>query len=228
MTISEQQKFNAYGDSWLHNNSRETRLLHGINFARMSFLQNNHSLWIALKSGANVLDIGCGGGIFASCLERLGSNVTGIDFSESAISCAKSICNGNFIHVDDATQFCLSNLRSFDVVTIMDVIEHVNDYKHLLQSARQCLKPNGFLVVSSINKTISSLLLAKFAAEYILRVVPAGTHNWNSFVPPSEIALSIDNTTILDQSGVRYNPITQQFSLCKNTSMNYICILQAH
>ncbi len=200
------------------------RPLHKLNPQRIAYIASQTGL-----EGKKVLDIGCGGGITAEALCRLGAKVTGIDVEEKLINTARSHATESDL---DITYECteLKNVTGmFDVVTLLEVVEHVDDPALLIKQASERLKPNGIIVLSTLNRTIKSLALGKFAAEYILRWVPAGTHDWKMFIKPHELVdmAQKSNLTALDLCGLTYTPLHDQFALDKNDlSINYFLTCQ--
>lgn len=178
----------------------------------------------ALK-GLSIIDIGCGGGLVCEPLARLGGTVTGIDADENAINVAKAHSDLGINYMSDDT----SNVdEKFDIVLALEVIEHVSDIQTFIQTCANKLKPNGLLIISTLNRTAKSYALGIIAAEYILGWVPKGTHNWKKFVKPSEIARYArkQNLTPHNVTGLIFNPLKNEFTLSEtDLDVNYLISL---
>ncbi len=197
--------------------------LHSYNPVRIDFILRNLKQNIKSKK---VLDIGCGGGILCEPLARLEANVTGIDENEAAINTAKAHAKTNKLNISyfntsiGKTKF----KEKFDIITCMEVIEHVKDLKSLLTGIRNNLKPKGLFVGSTINKTLISYFSTIFLAENILKIVPKNTHKWSDYVKPNVLKkeLIFQNFENFFFQGVIYNPIKKNWKLINNCSMNYM------
>ena len=199
------------------------KALHSFNLIRLNFIQNK----IKKNTFKNfkVLDIGCGGGILCEPLARLGANVTGIDTNKKAIQIAKnhalrSKLKINYINTD----IMKINERDFDFITCMEVLEHVEEPESIILKSKKLLKRNGLFLGSTINRTISSMIFAVFAAEKIFRLVPEGTHQWKSLIKPSYLKklFLINDFQNFDKKGVLYNPITNTWSYSYFSKINYL------
>ncbi|MCL1124646.1 bifunctional 2-polyprenyl-6-hydroxyphenol methylase/3-demethylubiquinol 3-O-methyltransferase UbiG [Shewanella surugensis] len=185
----------------------------------------------------DLLDIGCGAGLLSEPLADLGANVTGIDASAMNISIAKEHAQSKKIKVN--YQHCLAEelltnniagvdkkliLKGYDVILNTEVIEHVNDKSKLIHTCCQLLRPNGLLIMATLNRTIKSYLIAIIGAEYIMRYLPIGTHQWKHFVKPSEIItqLHTHQVNVLYSQGMSLNPFTHRWYTHKNTDVNYL------
>ncbi len=200
------------------------RPLHKLNPQRIDYIASQTEL-----KGKKVLDIGCGGGITSEALCRLGATVTGIDVEEKLINTARAHASENDL---DITYECIE-LKDvtdmFDVVTLLEVVEHVDDPALLIEQAAARLKPKGVIVLSTLNRTIKSLALGKFAAEYILRWVPAGTHDWKMFIKPHELHDMAIKAGLkpIDLCGLTYTPLHDTFNLDKtDLTINYFMTCQ--
>ena len=180
----------------------------------------------ALK-GFSILDVGCGGGLVCEPLTRLGAKVTGIDADENAIQVAKDHAKEFDLKIDyqaKTTDALIKKKKQFDVVLALEIIEHVPDQQAFVEEIVKLCKPNGLIIFSTLNRNPKSFALGIVAAEYILRWVPQGTHNWKKFVKPSELSKMLRNTDAKphDICGLRYNPLKDSFSLDKNDlDVNY-------
>ncbi len=196
-------------------------LLHAMNPLRIQFITD----CIGDVRDLRVLDVGCGGGILSEPLARLGAKVTGIDASLGAIMAARAHAETIGLSIDyqqaAIEEFGQSVHNSFDVVIASEIIEHVPDPASFLAACKQCLVPdNKGIILSTINRTPKSYLGAIIGAEYILRWVPRGTHEWNRFLKPSEIAEM--GGTWKELKGLSLNPCSRQWSFSKDLSINYI------
>ncbi len=204
--------------------------LHRLNPVRMEYIEGQISQHYGSNIGnLNIIDIGCGGGLVCEELARMGANVTGVDADSNAINTAidhASISDLDIAYICGDAQ----NLdQKYDVVIALEIIEHVSDIAAFIKLCKDRLKPDGLLIMSTINRTAKSFALGIVAAEYILRWVPRGTHKWDKFVKPSEIAnharkhgLSPHNVT-----GLIFNPINNEFQLSKNDlAVNYLIALR--
>jgi len=185
-------------------------------------LQNNEKLPL---NGINLLDIGCGGGLLSEPMCRLGATVTGIDASIKNIEIAKIHAKKNNLNIN---YICTSpekiQKEKFDVILNMEIVEHVENVDLFLNSSSNLLKKDGLMFVATINKTLKSYLFAIIGAEYILRWLPIGTHEWEKFIKPDDLKniLSKFDMTMIKTDGVKFNPILDKWSLSKDTSINYI------
>lgn len=227
----EIEHFQALANEWWDVKGK-FKILHIINPLRISFILNECEKYFKNNSvqpltGLKLLDIGCGGGLLSEPMRRLGALVTGIDASSQNIETAQnhsklSELDINYLHTS-SEELARTN-QQFDVILAIEVIEHVSDYKLFLRSIKTMLKPGGLLFISTINRNLKSLLLAKIAAEYVLHWVPMGTHSWGKFLTPAEIQqqfkkLSIKNVSIM---GMNYNLLTNKWHFSDDTSINYI------
>ncbi|QEY51667.1 bifunctional 2-polyprenyl-6-hydroxyphenol methylase/3-demethylubiquinol 3-O-methyltransferase UbiG [Legionella longbeachae] len=200
------------------------RTLHDINGIRLDFIQQHVQL-----SHLNVLDVGCGGGILCETMANAGANVTGIDAEIETILVAQEHAKGSHLNVD---YFCTSieayKNPCFDVITCMEMLEHVQNPKLVLQHCRRLLKPKGFLFLSTISRTVKAYLTAIVAAEYLLNLLPKQTHDYDKFIKPSEL-LAITRSLgfkLVDMKGMDYNPLLRKASLGTDLKVNYLLALQ--
>ena len=215
-------KFNNLAHKWWDNTS-EFKPLHDINPLRVDFIKSKVDL-----KGKRVLDIGCGGGILAEALAREGAEVTGIDQGEKVIKIAKLHSLESQLDIDyeqiNIENFIKKNKHKFDVITCLEMLEHVPDPASVIKACSQILKPDGKLFLSTINRNPKSFLFAIIGAEYILKLLPKGTHTYEKFITPSELRdyCNQSNLKFNDLIGMTYNPIFKTYRLEKDTSVNYL------
>ena len=204
--------------------------LHQMNPTRISYIKDNilHQRGQADLSGLKMLDIGCGGGLLTEPLARLGADVLGVDAARPAIEVARQ--HAEYMRLQIKYECCaIENLPEchgkFDVITALEIIEHVDNPDHFIASCLSRLNPGGLIFFSTINKTRKSYLKAILAAEYVLRMIPQGTHDWSKFIAPSKLAAHLrqHGYTLLDSCGLLYNPISGEWRLSSDHSTNYIC-----
>jgi 2-polyprenyl-6-hydroxyphenyl methylase / 3-demethylubiquinone-9 3-methyltransferase len=182
-------------------------------------------------SGLRILDIGCGGGILSEPLARLGASVVGADPSESNIAVAKDHAARSGLALDyrNTTAEALAEAgEAFDVVLAMEVVEHVTDVGRFVELAAAMVKPGGLLFVATLNRTAKSFALAIVGAEYILRWLPRGTHQWDRFVTPNELEIAIEQSGlhIVDEIGVIYNLFADRWQLAADMDVNYMVVAE--
>ena len=216
-------KFEAIAMRWWDKEG-EFRPLHDINPVRAKYIEDfSHGL-----SGKKVLDVGCGGGILSESLAKAGAHVTGIDLGQANIDVAKMHLLESKLEVDyqliSVEQLAQQEPGSFDIVTCMEMLEHVPDPNSIIQSCSQLVKPEGDLFFSTINRHVKAYLLGIMAAEYVLKLLPKGTHDYKKFLKPSEMSQWIrqSDAEVRDISGISYNPLTSTCKLDCNIDVNYI------
>ncbi len=218
----ELQKFSDLAHRWWDPSS-EFRPLHEINPLRLEWINARAPL-----RGKKVLDIGCGGGILAESMAQRGADVTGIDLGEKALKVADlhSLETGIAIRYEliAAEALAAREPASFDVVTCMEMLEHVPDPAAIVQACATLVKPGGHVFFSTLNRNPKSYLFAVIGAEYLLRLLPRGTHDYGKFITPAELAQFVRNAglTVDALKGMGYNPLTQMYSLNQDTSVNYL------
>jgi 2-polyprenyl-6-hydroxyphenyl methylase/3-demethylubiquinone-9 3-methyltransferase len=219
---SELQKFSALAHRWWDPTS-EFRPLHEINPLRLEWI----NALVDLR-GKKVLDVGCGGGILAEAMARKGAEVTGIDLAEKSLNVAElhSLESGVSVTYQKvaAEEMAASSPASFDVVTCMEMLEHVPDPAAIVGACASLVRPGGHVFFSTINRNPKAYLFAIIGAEYVLRLLPKGTHDYAKFITPAELAQYIRNTDMETAAvkGLTYNPLTKVYSLNRDTSVNYM------
>ncbi len=218
----EIQKFDQMAESWWDLEG-PMRMLHKINPIRLNFISQHSQL-----QNASALDIGCGAGILSEALARAGANVTAIDLSPAALSAAKEHANQENLSIDYQQSSCeelaANEPGKYQIITCMEMLEHVPDPAQILQSIQTLLAPNGVVFLSTINRTALGYLNAILGAEYILRLLPIGTHHFNRFIKPAELACWCREADLSFKglTGVSYNPLTDELKTSKNTQVNYM------
>ena len=177
-------------------------------------------------NGLTLLDIGCGGGLIAEPMARLGADVTAIDPANENIEAARHHAIGQNLEINyqaKRVEDLVEEQKKFDVVLVLEVVEHVPDVQEFMNICTKCVKPDGILIMSTLNRTAKSYALAIIGAEYILRWLPIGTHQWNRFITPEELSAILQNTgaTVCDKRGMVYNPLKEDWSLSHDMDVNY-------
>ena len=227
VNFDEIEKFEKVASQWW-DLTGDFKPLHQINPLRLQFIIQH----IENVFDKKMIDVGCGGGILSESLAKLGANVTGIDMGEEPLNIAKLHSLESNVKVDyqkiTAEEKALQCPETFDVVTCMEMLEHVPDPASIIAACASMVKPNGFVFFSTLNKSIMSYLMAIIAAEKVLKIVPDGTHDHKSFIRPSTlIAWAEDNNLkCIDTAGIHYNPITENHKLTSNLNVNYILCFQ--
>ncbi len=224
--VSEIEKFDHIAHRWWDAES-EFKPLHQINPLRLEWISR-----IAEIRNKKIIDIGCGGGLLSEGLARKEAVVTGIDLSPNAIQVAQlhaleSQVTINY-EVASAEIFAQSHSESFDVICCLEMLEHVPDPQSILSACAHLLKPCGWLFVSTFNRNAHSFLQAIIGAEYLLKILPKGTHDWEKFITPAQMAqwLREESFQIMQMTGMGYNPLTKKYSLSPDTKVNYMMACQ--
>ena len=218
----ELQKFSELAHRWWDPTS-EFRPLHEINPLRLEWINARAPL-----AGKNVIDIGCGGGILSESMARKGAKVTGIDLSEKALKVADlhSLESGVAVRYKliAAEEMAAQEAGQYDVVTCMEMLEHVPDPLSIVRAAATLVKPGGQVFFSTLNRNPKSYLFAVIGAEYLLRLLPRGTHDYDKFITPAELSQFIRQAglEVNGLKGMGYNPLTKIYSLNDDTSVNYL------
>lgn len=219
---NELDKFSQLAHRWWDPES-EFKPLHQINPLRLDWIDSHASI-----AGKKVLDIGCGGGILSESMAVKGAEVTGIDLSSKALAVARLhlMESGNSVEYLEisAEQFAEQSPASFDVVSCMEMLEHVPNPASTIAACAALVKPGGHVFFSTINRNLKAYLLAVIGAEYVLKMLPKGTHDYAKFIKPSELtrwskSVELEPSELI---GLSYNPITQIYSLGRDTSVNYL------
>ncbi|SDC18913.1 bifunctional 2-polyprenyl-6-hydroxyphenol methylase/3-demethylubiquinol 3-O-methyltransferase UbiG [Acinetobacter boissieri] len=226
LNVDQQEiaKFEALAEKWWDQTS-EFRPLHEINPLRLNWI-NQHAQGL---QGKKVLDVGCGGGILSESMARLGAEVLGIDMGEAPLNVARLHAEKESVHNIQYQQIPVEELAKehagqYDVVTCMEMLEHVPDPASIIKACQQLVKPGGHVFFSTINRNPKSYLFAIIGAEYILRLLPKGTHDYHKFIRPSELKQDIQaaNLTFKHSIGLHYNPLTKHYWLAPNVDVNYM------
>ena len=219
----EIEKFQSIANRWWDPES-EFKQLHDINPLRVGYIESRSGTLADKK----ILDIGCGGGILAEALALKGANVTGIDMAEKSLKVAKMHLHESGLDIDyqmiTAEQFAQQKAGTFDIVTCLEMLEHVPDPASIITAATGLLKPDGQLFLSTINRNPKAFVLAILGAEYILNMIPKGTHEYRKFIKPSELASAVraNQMEVLDVTGMTYNPLTKNYRLGRDLGVNYL------
>jgi len=233
----EIQKFENIADDWW-NPEGKFKPIHKFNPVRISFIVDVLKSHFNLKEQSSmplknlkILDLGCGGGLLSEPMTRLGAEVTGLDASKNNVRIAQSHAlknklKINYIHGSiEKTNF----QNPFDVILNMEIIEHVNDVDLFIKSCRKNIKNNGIMFVATLNRTLKSYLFAIIGAEYVLRWLPIGTHDWNKFITPNELNGIANKNKFqnIKTSGVVFSPLTSKWSLNSDQNVNYISVFSS-
>ena len=227
----EIEKFSNMAAEWWDPEGK-FKPLHKFNPIRIKYIKENIIKEFQLKnkkyplSGINVLDIGCGGGLLSEPMCRLGANVTAIDASNKNIAIANLHAKKNNLKINYlcSSPEKLKTTKKFDVILNMEIVEHVEDVDFFLKSCANLLKKNGLMFVATINKTLKSYIFAIVGAEYVLRWLPIGTHEWEKFVKPEELKriLIKNNLNLKKIDGMNFNILKDEWNVSKDLSVNYI------
>lgn len=219
---AEVEKFNALAHKWWDPTS-EFKPLHEINPLRVNFIKSKVDL-----KGKKLLDVGCGGGILSESMAREGAHVTAIDQGEKVIKIAQLHNLESKLDIDykqlNIEDFCKKNKNKFDVITCLEMLEHVPNPASIVMACSSLLKPNGKIFFSTINRNPKSFLFAIIGAEYILKLLPKGTHSYEKFITPAELMswCEVERLNFNDIVGMTYNPLLKKYSLGKDVSVNYL------
>ena len=235
-TINKQeiQKFSKLADEWWDVNGK-FKPLHMFNPIRIEYIIEKIKLHFNISKemknnryleNLKILDIGCGGGLISEPLSRLGGKVTGIDASEKNVKVAKLHAQKNNLKIrylqNSPEKF--EEYNSYDIILNLEIVEHVDDINLYIKSCEKLLKKNGLMFTATINRTFTSYIKAIIGAEYVLRWLPIGTHEWNKFIKPEELEnyLNENNFNTIDVKGLEFNPLFRKWKRSDDFSVNYI------
>jgi len=219
---AEIAKFEALASRWWDRNS-EFKPLHEINPLRTNWIDERASL-----AGKKVLDVGCGGGILAEAMAQRGAQVTGIDMGEAPLAVARLHQLESGVSVDyeqsTAEEFAERHAGTFDVVTCLEMLEHVPDPSSVIRACAKLVKPGGQVFFSTINRNPKSFMFAIVGAEYVLRMLPRGTHEFAKFIRPAELGRWVRDASLdlQDITGLTFNPLTRTYKLGADVDVNYM------
>ncbi|ASC63170.1 bifunctional 2-polyprenyl-6-hydroxyphenol methylase/3-demethylubiquinol 3-O-methyltransferase UbiG [Achromobacter denitrificans] len=220
---AELDKFAALASRWWDPES-EFKPLHAINPLRLEWIQE----CAGSLAGKAVLDVGCGGGILSEAMAKSGAEVTGIDLADKSLKVARLHGLESGVKVDyrkvPVEELAAERPGHYDVVTCMEMLEHVPDPASIVRACSALVKPGGWVFFSTLNRNAKSFLFAILGAEYVLRLLPRGTHSYEQFIKPSELSAAARGAGLepVSMRGMEYNPITQIYTLSSNTSVNYL------
>lgn len=224
----EIEKFNTLAHKWWDPTS-EFKPLHDINPLRVNYIKSKISL-----KGKKVLDVGCGGGILAEALAKEGAKVTGIDQGEKVIKIAElhnKESNLDILYKQlNIEDFNKNNKEKFDIITCLEMLEHVPSPASIIATCTKLLKPGGKIFFSTLNRNPKSFLFAIIGAEYVLNLLPKGTHTYEKFITPAELKEWCSNNDLkfIDMTGMTYNPFTKKYKLSPDCSVNYLVEVGFH
>lgn len=223
---AEIAKFEALAERWWDPHS-EFKPLHEINPLRLNWIDERVQL-----HGKKVLDVGCGGGILSESMAKRGASVTGIDMGEAPLNVARIHAQANQQTIDyrqiPVEELAKEQAGQFDVVTCLEMLEHVPDPASVVAACYQLVKPGGWVFFSTINRNPKAYLFAVIGAEYILRMLPRGTHDYQKFIKPAELMTWVrqSNLQFKEMTGLHYNPLTKRYWLEANVDVNYMIATQ--
>ena len=227
----EIEKFSKIAEEWWNPNGK-FKPLHNFNPIRIKYIKDNIVKDFKIKSktkplkNIKILDIGCGGGLLSEPMCKLGANVVGIDASKKNIDVAKFHAKKNKLKIDYkvASPEMLKKSIKFDVILNMEIVEHVENVNFFIKESSKLLKKNGVMFVATLNKTLKSYAFAIIGAEYILKWLPIGTHDWEKFIKPSDLIniLKKNNLTLKKLDGMKFNIVDNTWAVSSDTSVNYI------
>ena len=227
----EIEKFSKIAAEWWNPNGK-FKPLHKFNPIRIKYIKDNIIKKFNLNSSnkplktINILDIGCGGGLLSEPMSRLGANVVGIDASKKNIEVAKFHAKKNKLKINYicASPEILKIQKKFDVILSMEIIEHVEDVNFFIKKSSELLKKNGLMFIATLNKTLKSYMFAIVGAEYILKWLPIGTHDWDKFIKPEKLIeiTKINNLKLEKLDGMNFDLLANEWKLSSDNSVNYI------
>ncbi len=223
---SEIAQFNALAAQWWDARG-PMRPLHMMNAPRTAWISRR--ILRRLAPGTRVLDVGCGAGLLSESLAKAGFEVLGLDAGAEVIAAAKTHAAGqglNLAYRQGTAEDLVAEAQKFPVVTALEIIEHVTDPTAFLASLAALLEPGGMLFLSTLNRTPQSFAVAKLGAEYILRLLPIGTHNWRKFITPAELGRNCGpaGLQLIDTAGLSFSPLRRRFEVSRDLSVNYLAM----
>ena len=229
---AEVNKFDKIADEWWDPKGK-FKPLHKFNPVRIQFIKDNVKEHFKIKNdfepfkGLRILDVGCGGGLLSEPMARLGGKVMGIDASENNIKVAKSHLKKSNLRIEylcSSPEKIIKKKEKFDVILNMEIVEHVDNLDLFIKKSSSLLKTNGLMFVATINRTLKSYLFSIIGAEYVLKWLPIGTHQWEKFVKPDDINQIAKNNSLLFKNitGVKFNLLSLEWKKTKDISVNYI------
>jgi 2-polyprenyl-6-hydroxyphenyl methylase / 3-demethylubiquinone-9 3-methyltransferase len=234
---AEVERFSRHADDWWDTRG-PMAALHKFNPVRLAYIRDKAAARFARDSkkldclkGLRIIDIGCGGGILSEPLARLGAQMVGADPSQENIAVASAHAQESGVTVDyratTAEELAAAGER-FDVVLAMEVVEHVTDVDAFVATCAAMVKPGGLMIAATLNRTLKSFALAIVGAEYVLRWLPRGTHQWDKFVTPSELELAFERggLQVIGERGVIYNPFADRWQLSSDMDVNYMLVAE--
>lgn len=219
---AEIAKFEALAQRWWDPQG-EFKPLHDLNPLRLEFVATRAPL-----EGKDVLDVGCGGGILSEAMARRGARVLGIDLAQAALEVAElhAVDAGVSVEyrLESAEELARGAPASFDIITCMEMLEHVPEPEHVIEALARIVRPGGHVFISTINRTPKAFMLAIVGAEYVLRMLPRGTHEYERFIRPSELAewSRAAGLELVSIASIEYNPLTRRYSLGRSPDVNYL------
>jgi 2-polyprenyl-6-hydroxyphenyl methylase / 3-demethylubiquinone-9 3-methyltransferase len=234
---AEVERFSRYGNDWWDPRG-PMAALHKFNPVRLAYIRDQaaqrfgrDAKKLDCLAGLRMLDIGCGGGILSEPLARLGAQMVGADPSQENIAVASAHARENGVTVDYraiTAEELAAACEKFDVVLAMEVVEHVTDVNEFVATCATMVKPGGLMVAATLNRTLKSFALAIVGAEYVLRWLPRGTHQWDKFVTPTELEIAFENggLRVIGERGVIYNPFADRWQLSSDTDVNYMLLAE--
>ena len=230
----EIEKFSKLADEWWDINGK-FKPLHMFNPIRIEYIIDTTTSYFEINKdqkfplkNLKILDIGCGGGLISEPMTRLGADVTGIDASDKNINVAKAHAKKTDLNITylNSEPERLNSQSKFDIILNLEIVEHVADLDLYLESCFKLLKPKGIMFTATLNRTMTSYVKAIIGAEYLLRWLPIGTHDWNKFIKPEELEKKITdlNFSIINLTGLSFNPFFQEWKKSKDLSVNYILV----
>jgi 2-polyprenyl-6-hydroxyphenyl methylase/3-demethylubiquinone-9 3-methyltransferase len=228
----EIQKFSKLSEEWWDVNGK-FKPLHMFNPIRIEYITENIKKHFKIKKdkinsleGLKILDIGCGGGLISEPMTRLGAKVKGIDASEKNINIAKMHSRESNLEINyvNASPEKLKDFETYDVILNLEIVEHIDNVDLYINSCQKLLKKNGLMFTATLNRSLISYIKAIIGAEYVLRWLPIGTHDWNKFLKPEELENYLTKEKLITQdiSGLKFNPFTKKWKKSSDLSVNYI------